>query len=160
MQFVKGRRWIKQSSLRSISQISTSDIPVIQVPVVRDNEFFKSRGLDLSFPASTVRRQSPGQPRQRLFRVGADLFVNRFHRRLTGASTLTRRKKGRWMRRSRMAPSQMSVVTQRSRHLLVTNSRSKSTFSNTTSGGRALPGLLVSEVCNWTWLPGSSLIWE
>ena len=90
--------------------------------------------------------------------VRSDLFVNRFHRRLTGASTLTRRKNGRWMRRSKVAPSQISVVTQCSRHLLVTKSRSKSTRSNTISGC-ALPFSSTSWVCSWTPVSGSSAIW-
>lgn len=52
------------------------------------------------------------------------------HRRLTGASTLTRRKNGRRRSRSNVEPSQISAVTQRSFHLRVTNSRSFSIFSN------------------------------
>lgn len=58
------------------------------------------------------------------------LALNLSHRTLTGASTLTRRKKGRRRRASTAFSSHISVVTQRSLHRKVTNSRSDSTSAN------------------------------
>jgi hypothetical protein len=52
--------------------------------------------------------------------------LNLSHRRLIGASTLTRRKKGRRRRISRIFSSQISVVTHRSCHLEVTKSSNSS----------------------------------
>lgn len=57
----------------------------------------------------------------------AQRSVKRFHRTLTGASTLTNRKKGRRNKASTTLSSQMSVVTHRSCHLKVTKSSSVST---------------------------------
>lgn len=53
--------------------------------------------------------------------------LNRCHRTLTGASTLTRRKKGRRSSASTTFSSHMSVVTHRSLHLKVTKSSKEST---------------------------------
>ena len=55
--------------------------------------------------------------------------MNRFHRRLTGASTLTWRKNGRRDKHSSTVSSQTSVVTQCRCHSFVTKSRSFSTVS-------------------------------
>lgn len=52
----------------------------------------------------------------------AQRCLNRCHRTLTGASTLMKRKNGLRSRASTTLSSQMSVVTQRSLHLRVTNS--------------------------------------
>lgn len=92
--------------------------------------------------------------------VQSNLSVYRFHRRLTGASTLTRRKKGRWMRWSRIAPSQMSVVTQCSCHRLVTKSRSKSTLSNNKFGDCVLSSCStrVSLLGSWLLLLNPSIL--
>lgn len=90
--------------------------------------------------------------------VQSNLSVYRFHRRLTGASTLTRRKKGRWMRWSRVAPSQISVVTQCSCHRFVTKSKSKSTLSKKKSGDCVLPSCSAWEVCREVSLFDSRLL--
>ena len=50
-------------------------------------------------------------------------FWKRRHRTVTGASMLMRMKNGRRMKTSRTSSLWMSVVTHRSRHRLVTNSR-------------------------------------
>jgi len=60
--------------------------------------------------------------------VAAHRALNRCHRTLTGASTLTSRKKGRLRRASTTVSSHMSVVTNRSLHLSVTKSSSESMF--------------------------------
>lgn len=75
---------------------------------------------------------------------------NRFQRRLTGASTLTSRKKGRRINRSRIAPSAMSVVTQRSCHRFVTKSRSDSGVENTNSDG-VVPFLSILDAWSRRW---------
>jgi hypothetical protein len=62
--------------------------------------------------------------------LAAQRSVKRFQRTLTGASTLTKRKKGRRRRASTTASSQMSVVTQRWRHRSVTKSMRASTSAN------------------------------
>lgn len=62
--------------------------------------------------------------------VAAQRALNRCHRTLTGASTLTRRKKGRLIRASTTVSSHISVRTNRSLHLSVTNSSSASTSGN------------------------------
>ena len=53
--------------------------------------------------------------------------LKRFHRKLTGASTLTRMKNGRRRRFSRISSFHISVMTQRCFQALVTNSSSEST---------------------------------
>jgi hypothetical protein len=57
-------------------------------------------------------------------------LLKRCHRTVTGASTLTRRKKGRRSRTSTTCSSNMSVVTHRSCHLNVTKSSNLSTSGN------------------------------
>lgn len=69
------------------------------------------------------------------------LASHRFHRTLTGASMLTRIKKGRRSSLSRIASVYMSVVTHRSRHRFVTKSMRSSVELNVC--GLAIPFALV-----------------
>jgi len=73
--------------------------------------------------------------------------LNRRHRKLTGASTLTRRKNGRRSSVSTALSSHISVVTQRSLHLSVTKSSNSSTLANVwlASRGLAVEGRLAFE---------------
>lgn len=80
------------------------------------------------------------------------LSRNRCHRKLTGASTLTSKKKGRIRSLSRTDRSQMSVVTQRSVHRLVTKSSNESTDSNLWPLARPP----TSDLCRYVSLSGSS----
>ena len=92
-----------------------------------------------------VAREIKGRrPQSGLYRCSSDLRRNssrvrleeescfsrrawkRLHRTLTGASTLTRMKKGRRSSLSSIDSVWISVVTQRSRHRFVTKSRSSS----------------------------------
>lgn len=65
--------------------------------------------------------------------------LKRFHRKLTGASTLTRMKNGRLKRCSRISSFHMSVMTQRCFQFLVTNSSNESTSQNDVWSGSSAP---------------------
>lgn len=77
--------------------------------------------------------------------AGAHLLLQRCHRRLNGASTLTRKKEGRRKSFSKTLSSQISVVTHRCCHRLVMKSTSSSTLVKAMHSG----GLVRSAGVVW-----------
>ena len=86
--------------------------------IIPDNKFLKAWLIQSQSPTSVIISINPDQHRP----SEKHLALNRFHLRLNGASTLTRRKKGRRRNCSNMRLSQISMMTHRSSHLFVTNS--------------------------------------
>lgn len=98
-----------------------TDILLVKLLIVPQNKVFQGKGIKIS-PSRSGTRVS-----ERFFTLSKaiiNLSANRFHRKLTGASMLTRRQNGRCRKRSSIEISAMLMVTQYSCHLLVANSRS------------------------------------
>lgn len=125
-------------------------------PVVFSNIFFQSKKKKISSRTSVTC-------------IITNLSANRFHRRPIGASTLTRRKKGRKRNRSRVVGSAMSVVTQRSCHLFVAKSSRESASWNISFGDLG-SFFRISDACSrrsssksvvWYWgVSASSRSWN
>lgn len=123
MQLFYGRRLVHQTHLSLTNEPSQAVCTIVEMSIILKYEVFKGWWR-------LITKLGPGQPSTYFALSKPSLTyrsTRRLHRRLTGASTLTRIKKGRFCSCSKIASSQTSVVTQRCCQFLVTKSKRCST---------------------------------